>query len=102
MGFYRYGQLVACIDHLQAAVDSLYSLYNRSRFSEDDFKDLVGPMFKDETIGLLKNLYQWLIVDPSDIDEAKYLLLKKFSEVPLISLDIIVQADRTIDDIQCW
>ena len=37
-------------------------------------------MLKDDTINLLKQLYQWLIVDPSDIDEAKYLLLKKFSE----------------------
>ena len=38
-------------------------------------------MFQDETILLLKQLYEWLIVDPTDIDEAKYLLLKKFSEV---------------------
>ncbi len=44
-------------------------------------------MLKDDTINLLKQLYQWLIVDPSDIDEAKYLLLKKFSEAswPLYS-----------------
>ena len=38
-------------------------------------------MFQDDTIHLLKQLYVWLIVDPTDIDEAKYLLLKKFSEV---------------------
>lgn len=38
-------------------------------------------MFQDETIHLLKQLYDWLIViEPTDIDEAKYLLLKKFSE----------------------
>lgn len=37
-------------------------------------------MFQDETIYLLKQLYEWLIVDPTDIDEAKYLLLKRFSE----------------------
>ena len=62
-------------------MDCLYSLYNRSRFSEDDFRDLVGPMFQDETIHLLKQLHDWLIViEPTDIDEAKYLLLKKFSE----------------------
>ncbi|KAK4696105.1 exportin-5, partial [Lecanoromycetidae sp. Uapishka_2] len=65
----------------QAAVDALYSLYNRPRFSEDDFRDLVGPMFQDDTLNLLKQLYQWLNVDPSNIDEAKYLLLKKFSEM---------------------
>ena len=38
-------------------------------------------MFEDETIVMLKQLYDWLVVDPTDIDEAKYLLLKKFSEV---------------------
>lgn len=42
-------------------------------------------MFQDETIQLLKQLYDWLnVVDPTDIDEAKYLLLKKFSEVWLL------------------
>ena len=40
-------------------------------------------MFQDETIHLLKQLYEWLKVEPTDIDEAKYLLLKKFSEVSL-------------------
>ncbi|MCJ1274120.1 hypothetical protein MMC21_001915 [Puttea exsequens] len=64
-----------------AAIDALYSLYNRTRFSEADFQDLVGPMFKDDTLNLLRQLYQWLIVDPSNIDEVKYLLLKKFSEM---------------------
>lgn len=38
-------------------------------------------MFQDETIHLLKQLYEWLDIDPTNIDEAKYLLLKKFSEV---------------------
>lgn len=38
-------------------------------------------MFKDDTLHLLKQLYEWLVVDPTDIDEGKYLLLKKFSEV---------------------
>ena len=61
-------------------MDSLYSLYNRSRFSEDDFRDLVGPIFEHETIHLLKQLYDWLVDEPTNIDEAKYLLLKKFSE----------------------
>ena len=38
-------------------------------------------MFKQETTNLLQRLYEWLTVDPTDIDETKYLLLKKFSEV---------------------
>ena len=44
-------------------------------------------MFQEQTIRLLNQLYEWLnAIDPTDIDEAKYLLLKKFSEVrmPLI------------------
>ncbi|KAL9125608.1 MAG: hypothetical protein Q9217_005205 [Psora testacea] len=63
-----------------AAIDTLYALYNRSRFSEDDFKDIVGPMFRPETIALLRQLYEWLQVDPTDIDGGKYLMLKKLSE----------------------
>ncbi len=46
-------------------------------------------MFKDETIRLLKQLYDYLLVDPSNIDEAKYLLLKKFSEVHMRPLEFI-------------
>lgn len=64
-------------------MDALYTLYNRSRFSEDDFKDLVCPMYRQEIISLLKRLYEWSVVDATDIDEEKYLLTKKFSEVNL-------------------
>ena len=59
-------------------------------------------MFADETISLLKQLYQWLIVDPSDIDEAKYLLLKKFSEVQMPRLLYNTEANTGPDDIQYW
>ena len=62
-------------------METLYSLYYRSKFSQDDFDSLVIPMFQSRNLDLLKNLYQWLVVDPTDIDDAKYLLLKKFSEV---------------------
>lgn len=57
-------------------------------------------MFKGETIHLLKQLYRWLEVDPSDIDEAKYLLLKKFSEVHKRTLDPNPRANHTLDDLQ--
>lgn len=65
----------------QAAVDALYTLYNRSRFFEDDFRDLVCPLYGQEIVDLLRRLYEWSIVDASNIDEEKYLLSKKFSEV---------------------
>ncbi len=62
-------------------METLYVLYYRSKFSKDDFDNLVAPMFEPENLTLLKNLYQWLSIDPANIDDAKYLLLKKLSEV---------------------
>lgn len=66
---------------IQASVDALYALYSRPRFQEDDFRDLVCPMYGSKIISLLQRLYEWTIVDVSDLDEDKYLLSKKFSEV---------------------
>ena len=57
-------------------------------------------MFQDETIILLKQLYQWLVVDPTDIDEAKYLLLKKFSEVSIPLTKTVSLTDLEADDFQ--
>ena len=66
-------------------MNTLYALYNRSRFSEDDFKDIVGPMFKPETVILMKQVHQSLRVDPTNIDDSKYAMLKRLSEVSSIS-----------------
>ena len=57
-------------------------------------------MFQDETILLLKQLYQWLVVDPTDIDEAKYLLLKKFSEVIIPRTKTVSLTDHEADGFQ--
>ena len=65
-------------------MDTLFALYNRPRFSEDEFKDIVGPVFRSDTVQLLRRLCQWLLVDPNDIDDRKYLLLKRLSEVSMI------------------
>ena len=62
-------------------MDVLYTLYNRSRFFEDDFRELVCPIYGQDIVELLRRLYEWSIVDVSNIDEEKYLLSKKFSEV---------------------
>ena len=40
-------------------------------------------MFMTDTVDLLQKLYDWSCVDATDIDEEKYLLLKKLSEVSL-------------------
>ena len=64
----------------QAAVDALFTFYNRSKFSKEDFANLICPMYSHESIGALKQLVEWSIVDASDIDQEKYLLSKKISE----------------------
>ncbi|MCJ1390853.1 hypothetical protein MMC18_003714 [Xylographa bjoerkii] len=63
------------------AVETLNALYNRPNYTDDDVRDLVWPLFEHETVNTLKHLYQWSIVNANDIDEEKYLLCKKFSEM---------------------
>ena len=59
-------------------------------------------MFQDETLLLLKQLYEWLAVDPNDIDDAKYLLLKKFSEVMMLLINALFVTDYDVDNFQYW
>ena len=62
-------------------METLHFLYYRTKLSTEEFSSLVGPIFQGSTLTVLRQLYQWLEIDPSDINEAKYLLLKRFSEV---------------------
>ncbi|MCJ1378061.1 hypothetical protein MMC17_001157 [Xylographa soralifera] len=63
------------------AVEALSALYNRPNYTDEDVRDLVWPLFKHETVDTLRTLYQWSIVDANNIDEEKYLLCKKLSEM---------------------
>ena len=69
------------LTNTQAAIEVLYMIYNRPRFSDDDIQELVWPMYDQATVGVLMQVYVMSNVDVNDIDQEKYLLSKKFSEV---------------------
>ncbi|KAI9787672.1 MAG: hypothetical protein M1839_000203 [Geoglossum umbratile] len=64
-----------------AAVEALHALYSRTYFQDDEFLALVCPMYSAESVNLLKRLYEWSVVDATNIEDEKYLLSKKFSEM---------------------
>lgn len=60
-------------------------MYLRSQFSDDDFTALICPMYHHENVSLLRKIFEWTRVDPQDIDDEKYSLGKKLSEVQIVS-----------------
>lgn len=66
---------------MKAALESLHSLYSRSSFTEEEFVDLVVPMYNEVMVDVFRRLFEWSVVDAEDIDDDKYQFSKKFSEV---------------------
>ena len=64
-----------------AAIEMLSALYARYSIADADVRALVGPLFEDATIDGLRRLYEWTIVDSENIDDERYLLSKKLSEL---------------------
>ncbi|KAI9825318.1 MAG: hypothetical protein M1819_000564 [Sarea resinae] len=64
-----------------ASVEVLHALYSRGDFESEDFLALVCPMYQGQNVALLQNLYTWSCVETSDIDESKYLVLQRLSEM---------------------
>ncbi|KAL2219423.1 armadillo-type protein [Thermoascus aurantiacus ATCC 26904] len=66
---------------LLAAVEALHALYSRSNFEIEDFQQLVHLMYQTDHLTLLRKLYEWSIVDANDIDDTRYTISKKLSEL---------------------
>ncbi|KAF4209895.1 hypothetical protein CNMCM8980_004867 [Aspergillus fumigatiaffinis] len=74
---------LTCSDEqvLLAAVEALHALYSRSNFEIEDFQPLVHLMYETEYLTLLQKLYEWSVVGPDDVDDTRYTISKKLSEM---------------------
>ncbi|KAJ5472893.1 hypothetical protein N7530_006894 [Penicillium desertorum] len=66
---------------LLSAVEALHALYGRNTIGSEDSQELVCLIFQSEYLVVLQRLYEWSIVGPDDVDEPKYLISKKLSEM---------------------
>lgn len=67
------------------AVDCLHILFTRNYNQHEDFDFFIGSVFTAEGISKLSEFYHSLSLDPDDIDEVVYSLLKKTVEM-IVSL----------------
>ena len=48
----------------QAAVEALQAIYSRQSLEDDEFLELVCPMYAPERINMFTNVYSWSIAPP--------------------------------------
>lgn len=67
----------------QASIEVLQGIYTRHHLHDDEFVELVCPMFTPGSVSLLRDVYNWTLSDMNihDLNEQKYTLCKKLSEV---------------------
>ena len=73
------------------AVDCLQILFTRSYASADDFDYFVGRIFSSEGVAKLADFHRSLVVDPDNLCEQTYTLLKKTVEM-IVSLSEYLKA----------
>jgi exportin-5 len=76
----------------QAAVETLQAIYGRTHLHDDEFVELVCPMFTPGSVSLLREVYNWTLADMSNVnemDDQKYMLCKRLAEVRQFSLSIM-------------
>ncbi|KAF2007985.1 ARM repeat-containing protein [Amniculicola lignicola CBS 123094] len=66
-----------------AAVEVLSAIYTRHHLNDNDFSELVCPMYTPGSVSLLRDVYRWTMqdLDVNDIHEQKYTLCKRLSEL---------------------
>ncbi|KAI1735157.1 ARM repeat-containing protein [Xylaria scruposa] len=64
----------------KASLEALHALYSRTSFDSEEFLELVVPLYDGRYITLFRQLFEWSVIDPDDLDDDKYQLSKKLSE----------------------
>ncbi|QPG75281.1 hypothetical protein FOA43_002632 [Brettanomyces nanus] len=75
-------------------VDCFQVLFTRSYSDDTDFDDIVGSIFETDGLAMLFKLYKSIQLNPDDVDEAQYTLLKKLVEL-IVGLSEYLQTDGT-------
>ncbi|KAH8693974.1 putative nuclear import and export protein Msn5 [Talaromyces proteolyticus] len=85
---------------LLAAVEALHSLYSRSNVEIEEFEPLVGCIYQVDHLVLLQNLFEWTGVDATDIDETRYQISKKLSELMSYAAGFLEEKDFNLQNAQ--
>ncbi|KAF9892935.1 hypothetical protein FE257_000527 [Aspergillus nanangensis] len=85
---------------LLAATEALHSLYSRSNFDTEGFQSLVHMMYQTDYLNLLQKLYEWSIVGADDIDDTKYMISKKLSEMVSYVAGFLEEKSFSVDNVQ--